>query len=285
MRKYKSNVERLERRMSSEMIYNRAHIEWAYAKYLPEFKSIKNYKRSVKYRLNYHKKHGTAYMLYPNARAPRNLAYILRGYEFWVYPRQAELSAKHLIPTDKGEDGYRAKYGLIMAWKYAGEMLDFIVKDEGMVKPVLGYHVFKMHGYPHITPILNSIISEVKNKHKLIIQSCNGFMCSDNHWTMCIEKKCNIYNLRIINYDQPVFTVSASKRRYQIEDDTLTPLEYFNKMFEGFGGINYDAISIADLKEMIKAYFIESYARPFKSPELYDSYTCSYHTIWEKGNE
>ena len=32
-----------KKEMMHIMIYNRAHIEWAYAKYLPIFKDIRNY--------------------------------------------------------------------------------------------------------------------------------------------------------------------------------------------------------------------------------------------------
>lgn len=111
----KKRHERWKNEAKKIMIYNRAHIEWAYAKYLPEFKTLRNYQKAVKYRLNYCMKNGGGLPSYLSSiyKDRRNCDYIYSTYPHWAGPRQMELSAKHIIHNDGSWLSYREKYSLI----------------------------------------------------------------------------------------------------------------------------------------------------------------------------
>ena len=129
-----------KKEMMHIMIYNRAHIEWAYAKYLPIFKNIRNYQRAVKYRLKLHMKTGDPRLLCCPWGEPigknKNYDYLRKAFSEWSGPRMCELSAKHILPYVNAEAGYYAKYYMIMAWKTSIDDLINMQKPEPVAKEV-----------------------------------------------------------------------------------------------------------------------------------------------------
>lgn len=118
-RQKKKLNERYKKRMMYVMTYNRAHIEWAYARHLPIFKSLRNYQKAVKYRLHEHMRTGNqALMYYFRDEPAKNYDYLVYSLESWSEPRQCELSAKHLLLNRENSlDVYYERYNYIMAWK------------------------------------------------------------------------------------------------------------------------------------------------------------------------
>ena len=112
----KKHREYYKKEMMHIMVYNRAHIEWAYAKHLPIFKNIRNYQRAVKYRLKLHMKTGDPRLLRCHWEEPfgknKNYDYLRKAFSEWSGPRMCELSAKHILRAD-----YYSKYYMIMEWK------------------------------------------------------------------------------------------------------------------------------------------------------------------------
>ena len=128
-----------KKEMMHIMIYNRAHIEWAYAKYLPIFKDIRNYQRAVKYRLHTHMKTGDPSLLSCRWGEPfgknKNYDYIRKAFSEWSGPRMCELSAKHLL-YGNSEASYYAKYYHIMSWKTMADILACMQKPDPVAKEV-----------------------------------------------------------------------------------------------------------------------------------------------------
>lgn len=133
LRVKKKYREYYKKKMMHIMVYNRAHIEWAYAKYLPIFKNIRNYQRAVKYRLRLHMKTGDPSLLSCHWGEPfgknRNYDYLRKAFSEWSGPRMCELSAKHLL-YDNSETSYYAKYYMIMAWKDRNDILAYMRESE-----------------------------------------------------------------------------------------------------------------------------------------------------------
>lgn len=126
-----------KKEMMHIMIYNRAHIEWAYAKHLPIFKNIRNYQRAVKYRLHTHMKIGDPSLLSCRWGEPlgknKNYDYIRKAFSEWSGPRMCELSAKHLL-YGNSEASYYAKYYHIMSWKVMADILACMQNPEPVAK-------------------------------------------------------------------------------------------------------------------------------------------------------
>ena len=88
--------------LANVMVENRTMHEWNYAKHIPYFKNVHNYKRSVKYRLKEHMRTGNKGMLFTEVEGkPRNFDYISAAFSDWVDMHMFEIIFDDMEPIDR----------------------------------------------------------------------------------------------------------------------------------------------------------------------------------------
>ena len=88
--------------LANIMIENRTFHEWKYAKDIPYFKNVHNYKRSVKYRLKEHMRTGNKSMIFREINGkPKNFDYISAAFSDWVDMHMFEIIFDDMNPIDR----------------------------------------------------------------------------------------------------------------------------------------------------------------------------------------